>query len=188
MHIFALALSVLAPIALSDCSAQSSASGTSEPAAAETESMSAAGWSRGLAADPSAGCMASLRAEVDKGSFESITTSPRDLAKRLEKLRLEAERLFKKVGNRMCASGELPAREFASLRRLLVQNGSGADNTAIYRDTEKFGSETLVFQYVFVTGDEAGTLALPEEADLREGLLCHFAAEANEAMCADRLP
>jgi hypothetical protein len=133
-------------------------------------------------------CTASLRAEVDAESFvmgeERSSPSPQQL----ETLRGDAERLFKSVADRMCAAGELEAAKVAAVQKLLVQFGGGADNTAIYADGESLDENTLVFQYTFLTGDEAKPLGLPDGEDARQGLLCHFARQANEAMCNDRLP
>ena len=140
------------------------------------------------AAEPQAqGCAQLVRAEIDAGSFAAALGDLAPSAAQLETLRGQAERLFRMVAGEMCASGEIDAAAMAPIRRLLVQYGGGADNTAIYTDPEVHEADVLVFQYVFA-GDEAGTLSVPEAADLREGLLCHFRPQANEAMCAERTP
>ena len=139
------------------------------------------------AAEPSQGCAEVVRAEIDAGSFAAALGDGAPSAAQLETLRGQAERLFRMVAGEMCASGEIDAAAVAPIRRLLVQYGGGADNTAIYTDPEVHEADVLVFQYVFA-GDEAGTLSVPEAADLKEGLLCHFRPQANQAMCAGRTP
>ena len=133
-------------------------------------------------------CAVSVRSEVDRRSFASGLGDPGPSEARLEILRGEAEVLFKTVAGEMCASGQIDPASLAPIRRLLIQYGGGADNTAIYTDPEMHEADVLVFQYVFAAGDEAGTLSVPAGEDLRDGLLCHFRPEANEAMCAERMP
>ena len=177
---------LLLAISLAACTDQDASEKTADIPTSNRGTIEAA---NSLAADAAQdGCAASVRAEVDRHSFANGLGDQSPSEPRLEILRGQAEVLFKTVAGDMCASGQIDPAALAPIRRLLIQYGGGADNTAIYTDPEIHEADVLVFQYVFAAGDEAGTLSVPEGEDLRDGLLCHFRPEANEAMCAERMP
>ena len=176
-----LATALSALILLSACSGRDSAENLVAIDIEGGSTNAAAG--NGAQTSEAASCAAALTVEVAE-PFGSPDTS---FGADHEALRSEAGDLFKAVAGRMCAAGLISPASMAPYRRLLIQYGGGADNTAIYADPEQFGRDTLLFQYAFEAGDD-GKFMLPDENDVYEGLLCHLAAVANEEMCNDRLP
>jgi hypothetical protein len=86
----------------------------------------------------------------------------------------------------MCADGELRGEALRPFRRLVVKQGAGAYDVLF--SAQKGRADGLVFQSVFIgSGDGAG-LGLPDQAEVREGLLCWADADAYREMCAGRLP
>jgi hypothetical protein len=139
-----------------------------------------------LAALLAPGCADALRVEIDAGSFAASGAAPSAAA--VQALRGEAERAFRRAGNALCAEGAIPARAFASFRRLLVQQADGADNAAFWAGEGTPQAGDLVFQAVFHAGGERPALAVPPDADLREGLICWHDFDGHRAMCEERLP
>lgn len=131
---------------------------------------------------PAASCAGGLRAEVDGASFAAPGPAPS--APEIEALRESAGALVRRVAGRMCARGELRPEALRPVRRLVVQQGAGADDVLFFADEER--ADGLVFQFVFDGGGEG--LGLPDEEDVREGLLCWANADAHRAMCEERLP
>lgn len=138
----------------------------------------------------SATCTSSLRTELDRPSFENrATPNRRPTAAQLETLRTQAEQRFRAVAARMCATRLLRADALRPFRRLLIQQADGADNTAFMTGDEAIGGRgTLVFQYVFDEGGEAIRYSVPDEQDVREGLICWADWDGNSEMCEQRLP
>lgn len=136
-------------------------------------------------------CADGLRAELHRPSFENTSLdapSRRPTARQLETLRLRAGQRFRAVANAMCAQGRLRPAALRPFRRLLVQQADGADNTAFMSGGHEFGRDTLVFQFVFDQGGARISYSVPDEADLREGLLCWSNSNRYRRMCEERLP
>lgn len=128
-----------------------------------------------------AACATPQQVELDAASFESSDV-PAFPQERLEAFRRSAAAAFGAAVEAACAAGELDPARLASIRRLLIQSASGATETAFYEDEESVGAGTLVFQFIFVEAD----LAVPDHADIREGLSCW--ANPERPVCAEREP
>lgn len=171
---------LLASAALAAC--QQSSTASNDASVVGNAATATASVTENTPAAAAAGCAAGMKSEVDKDSFGAAGEPPS--AQQFEALRAKADLLFRDVANRMCAANELKPDEIGLFRRLLIQNGGGADNTAIYSDPEQ-GSDTLIFQYTF----EGEVLGVPGAEDVREGLLCNFGDEEKyREMCELRRP
>jgi hypothetical protein len=128
----------------------------------------------GLAAAPAptsaSGCADGIRYELDRSAFKTFGNNEPIPPVRLEPFRKRAANLFKDAANRLCARKAIPAAGVARIRRLLIQNGSGAMEPTLYSDPH-FGRDTLVFQWVF---SEGPTLEVPKRADVESALVCRF--------------
>jgi hypothetical protein len=133
---------------------------------------------------PAASCAGGFGAEVDRASFTAPDAAPS--APELEALRESAEALVQRVAGRMCAAGELRGEALRPVRRLVVQQGAGADDVVFF--AEEGRADGLVFQFVFDGVGEGAGLGLPDEGDVREGLLCWADGDAYREMCEGRLP
>jgi len=145
--------------------------------AAETANAAAAA----AAAPAGPACAAPQQVEIDSASFEENGV-PAFTPERLDAFRRSAAAAFAAAAESACAAGDVDPSRIAAIRRLLIQSASGATETAFYEDAESVGAGTLVFQYVFV---EEG-LALPDHADIRQGLGCWSNPE--RPVCAEREP
>ncbi len=134
-------------------------------------------------------CLFSFPTEVDGRSFQdSALPNRRPTAAQLEALRIQAQRRFWTVFRRLCTAGRVPPIVLRPFRRLLLQHAAGADNTVFTADDGEAGDDTLVFQYVFDEGGDTVRLSAPDEADIRDGLICWFAYDRHQSMCEQRLP
>ncbi|MGZ8998650.1 MAG: hypothetical protein ACXW2T_07330 [Allosphingosinicella sp.] len=167
-------------IVQSGCSGGQGANGIANEA---TTSEQVNGTQNQAGGERSGSCTEPLQVEVAEPFGAPDTSSGGDR----EALRTDAEALFRRVAGRMCAAGEISSAAVGAYQELQIEYGGGADNSAFYQDVGRFGRDTLIFQYAFEVGG-GGRFMLPDESDVREGLLCHFAAEAHPAMCNQRLP
>ncbi|HEV2746572.1 MAG TPA: hypothetical protein VGW34_04650 [Allosphingosinicella sp.] len=131
--------------------------------------------------EPGRSCTARLEVAIDRDSFGGGLPEPGPGAAELDALRRAAGERFRRAADALCARGGIDPAAMKRFGRLLVQNGEGADATAVYTD-ERFGPHTLVFQYAFA----AARLGLPDQADVEEGLRCWHRPGAGG--CDDRLP
>lgn len=155
---------------------QSSATATTSPPAGAP-----------AAAHGKAGCLPDLRSEVHRSSFQPVGTDAALTEQQLQKIRVKAQSVFRLAAAQACATGDIDSSDLGGFKRLLVQRGDGADSTGIYVDPERFGEETLIFQWTFA-GD-LDDAPVPDVSDVRDGLLCYFADEEKYgAMCAERMP
>ena len=182
------ALGLAAALALAACGPGAEAGNASAGAGGERAAAPPAAAAPPPVAPPAAparGCADALPVEIDAGSFARPDGAPTAAA--LEALRGEAERGFRAAAAALCAERALPADAFARFRRLLVQQADGADNAAFWSGEGTPAPGDLVFQAVFL-GGEAAALAMPDDRDLREGLVCWHDFEGHRAMCEERLP
>jgi hypothetical protein len=128
------------------------------------------------------GCSAHMSVELDE---ESLLEAPVDkpLAKAsLEPFRQAAGARFKEAADELCRQGKLAPRYLTMFKMLIVQNGSGATETAIYEDPHEFSGEDLIFQWVFAESN----LEVPEKEDVQQGLMCW--ADPEQEVCLEREP
>lgn len=137
-------------------------------------------------AAPAPGCADALPVAIDAASFANSGVAP--MPAQVERLRGEAERAFRRVASTLCGEGALPADAFRRHPRLLVQQADGADSAAFWSGEGTAQAGDLVFQAVFHQGGERPALAVPPDADLRDGLICWHDFEGHRAMCEERLP
>lgn len=128
------------------------------------------------------GCAAHLMIEVDEDSLLNAPVDTPPARKRLAPFGRAAGTLFARTADGLCRDGRLAPERLGPFRRLIVQNGSGAVDPLFYEDPHGFGSEDLIFQWIFADSD----LQLPGEEDVATGLLCW--AEPEQEMCAGREP
>jgi len=136
----------------------------------------------GAAPAPSRSCAADLRVELDRSSFTARDQAPAPTGRQLEGLRQGAERAFQEAAATLCRAGRLRADRLRPFKRLIVQSGSGATESAFYSDAERFGADALIFQWVFVEEK----LRMPDKADIETGLSCWADPDAPD--CANRMP
>jgi hypothetical protein len=168
-------LSVIVGMVLASCEA-------GEPPA-NGQTAAVANTAMAAAPEPRArGCATHLRPELDEESIRTAPVDARPTPAHLGAFREQAGTRFKQAANEMCTQGRLRPQLLAPFTTLIIQNGSGATETAIYEDPHEFRSEDLIFQWVFAESK----LALPDNADIQQGISCW--AEPDQEVCALREP
>jgi hypothetical protein len=128
------------------------------------------------------GCAAKLAPELDRESILRALGKDAPPAAALDAFTARAGAAFKQAAANLCSKGSVAPGLLKGFTTIIIQNGAGATETAVYEDPHAFRSEDLIFQWTFA---EAG-LKLPEIADIEMGISCWN--DPDQPVCADRTP
>jgi hypothetical protein len=131
---------------------------------------------------PARGCGSRLKAELDRESLAQALGRALPSAPALEEFRARAGAAFQQAAANLCRNGSVAPAMLKSFTTIIVQNGAGATETAVYEDPHEFRSEDLIFQWTFAEGG----LKLPPLADIEKGISCWN--DPDQPSCTDRMP
>ena len=134
------------------------------------------------AAPAAGGCGAAMVPQLDRESILAALDKPTPSAATLDAFKARAGTAFKQAAAALCKKGKLAPGLLKSFTTIIIQNGGGADNTAVYEDPHEFRSEDLIFQWTFA---ESG-LQVPDQADIEMGISCWN--DPDQPVCAEREP